>query len=91
MEDLQWKYYLETYVAADYAHRAEGKRSVSGVAVCCRGTLLVSWSCRTQKCVTLSTTEAEYVVMADAMKEALDVRGVLGFLDASRVAKYWSI
>ena len=51
---------LETYVDADYAHKAEDRRSVSGVAVCCGGTL-VSWFSRTQKCVTLSTTEAEYV------------------------------
>lgn len=33
----------------------------------------------TQKCVTLSTTEAEYVAMADGVKEALCVRGVLVF------------
>ena len=35
---------------------------------------------RTQTCVTLSTTEAEYVAMADGVKEALYVRGVLVFL-----------
>ena len=34
----------------------------------------------TQKCVTLSTTEAEYVAMADGGKEALHVRGILAFL-----------
>ena len=41
---------------------------------------LVSSFCRTQKCATLSTTEAEYVAMADGVKEALYVRGVLVFL-----------
>ena len=61
---------IETYVDADYAHKAEDRRSVSGVAVCCGGTLLSCFS-RTQKCVTLSTTEAEYVAMADGVKEAL--------------------
>ena len=69
---------LETYVDADYAHKAEDRRSVSGVAVCCRGTL-VSWFSRTQKCVILSTTEAEYVATADGVKEALYVRGILAF------------
>ena len=35
---------------------------------------------RTQKCVTLSTTEAEFVEMADGVKEALHVREILAFL-----------
>ena len=73
------EYDIETYIDADYAHKVEDRRSVSGVAVCCGGTL-VSWFSRTQKCVTLSTTEAEYVAMADGVKEALYVRGVLVFL-----------
>ena len=70
---------IETHVDADYAHKVEDRRSVSGVAVCCGGTL-ASWFSRTQKCVTLFTTEAEYVAMADGVKEALYVRGVLVFL-----------
>ena len=77
--NVQLEYDLETYVDADYAHKAEDRRSVSGVAVCCRGTL-VFWFSRTQKYVTPSTTEAEYVSMADGVKEALCVRGVLVFL-----------
>ena len=63
LENVKLEYDLETYVDADYAHKADDRRSVSGVAVCCGGTL-VSWFSRTQKCVTLSTTEAEYVAMA---------------------------
>ena len=70
---------LDTYVDADYAHKADDRRSVSGVAVCC-GDTLVSWFPRPQKCVTLSTTEAECVAVADGVKEALYVRGVLFFL-----------
>ena len=70
---------LETYVDADYAHKAEDRRSVSGVAVSCGG-VLVYWFSRTQKCVTLSTTEAEYIAIADGAKEALHVRGILAFL-----------
>ena len=34
----------------------------------------------TQKCVTLFITEAKYVAMADGVKEALFVRGVMVFL-----------
>ena len=76
LEDVQLEYGIETYVDADYAHKVEDRRSVSGVAVCCGGAL-VSWFSRTQKCVTLSTTEAEYVAMADGVKESLYVSGVL--------------
>ena len=64
---------------AEYANKADDRRSVSGVAVC-RGGRLVSWFSRTQKCVTLSTTEAEYVAMADGLKEPFYVRSVLVFL-----------
>ena len=88
---MQLEYNLETYVDADYAHKAEDRRSVSGVAVCCGGTL-VPWFSRTQKCVTLSTTEAEYVAMADGVKEALYVKRSVDFSDAqSGVDEYWSV
>ena len=40
----------------------------------------MSWFSRTQKCVTLSTSEAEYVAMADSIKEALFMRHVWRFL-----------
>ena len=71
-EDVQLEYDIETYVDADSAGRTEDRRSASGVAVCCGGTP-VPWFSRTQKCVTLSTTEAEYVAMADGVKYALYV------------------
>ena len=40
LEDVQLEYDLETSVDADYAHRAKDRRSVSGIAVCCGGTLV---------------------------------------------------
>ena len=79
LEKAQLEYDLEKYVNAVYAHKAEARRSVSGMAVRCGGTI-VSWFSWTQECVTLSTTEAEYVTMADGVKDALYVRGVLVFL-----------
>ena len=40
----------------------------------------VCWFSRTQKCVTLSTTEAEYVALADTTKEVFFMRYVRSFI-----------
>ena len=53
---------LSLFADADYADICNEKRSVSGVAVML-GYTAVSASSTTQHCVTLSTTEAEYVAM----------------------------
>ena len=39
LEDMQLGYHLETYGDTDYAHKAGDRRSVSGVAVSCEGTI----------------------------------------------------
>ena len=70
---------LEVFADADYASTATDRRSVSGGIVMCGGAA-VSWFSRTQKCVTLSTSEAEYVALADSFKEALFMRHVWSFL-----------
>ena len=57
---------LVAYADADYASKATDRRSVSGGAVMCAGAC-VCWFSRTQKRVTLSTTEAEYVALADTI------------------------
>lgn len=63
---------LETYLDAEYPHKAQDRRFVSGVAVSCG----VHW-CRDclgrQTCVTPSTIGAEHVAMAER-------RGILTFL-----------
>ncbi|CAB1097712.1 unnamed protein product [Ectocarpus sp. CCAP 1310/34] len=70
------------YVDADFASKATDRRSVSGplvlVADC-----PVAWISRTQKCVSLSTSEVEYIAMGDGVKEALFVNGMLEFLRSS--------
>ena len=40
----------------------------------------VCWFSRTQKCVTLSTTEAEYVALTDTIKEAMFMRYVWSYI-----------
>ena len=78
---FKWGSGLEISVFADanYAENADDRRSVSGVAVTV-GESSVSWFSSTQKIVTLSTTEAEYVAVGDGAKEALFVKGVLSFI-----------
>ena len=53
---------LSLYVDADCANRDNDKRAVSRVTMVVGGTV-VNASSTTQHCVTLSTSEAEYVAM----------------------------
>ena len=64
---------LSVYVDADYASKGNDRRSVSGVSVMVGGTI-VNASRTTQHCVTLFTSEAEYVPMAQGAKTALFIR-----------------
>ena len=52
---------------------------MSGV-VAIVGSTVVNASSTTQHCITLSTSEAEYVAMAQGAKTALVAKGVLDFL-----------
>ena len=63
---------VSVYVGADYAKKANDRQS--GVAVMCGG-VCVCWKSTTQRCATLSTTEAEYIACGDGIKEALFVCG----------------
>ena len=64
---------LKVFVDSDFASKATDRRSVSGGVVMCAGAC-VSFFSRTQKSVTLSSTEAEYVAMAERFKEAIFLR-----------------
>ena len=70
---------FSVYVEADYANKDNDRRSVSGVAVMVGGTV-VNASSTTPHCVTLFTSEAEYVAMAQGAKTALFTKAVLDFL-----------
>ena len=72
-------FHLVSFADADYASKATDRRSVSGGVVMCAGGG-VSWYSKTQKCVTLSTTQAEYVAMSDVAKEILFLRQVWRFM-----------
>ena len=66
------------YAEADYA-KANDMRSVSGIAVTLGG-IIVSNASKTEKVVSLPTSEAEYIAAGDGVKAALFVRAVLFFI-----------
>ena len=74
---------LEGYVDSDYASTATDRRSVLGNVVMCAGAC-VSFSYRNQKSVTLSSTEAEYVAMANGLKEAIFLHYLWSFIFPDR-------
>ena len=75
---------LEVFADADYASKATDRRSVSGGVIMCGGAS-VCWFSRTQKCVTLSIPEAEYVALGDAVKKLMFLRQVWRFMLPSKV------
>ena len=70
---------LKAYADVDYANEDNVRRSVSGIAVTLGGTV-VSHASKTQRVVSLSTSEAEYIAVGDGVKEALFVRAGLSFI-----------
>ena len=73
---------LSVYTDADYANKETDRRSISGVAVML-GKAAVYATSRTKHCVTLSTTEAEYAVLVEGVKEGMFVRSVMSFTQPS--------
>ena len=74
---------MELFVDSDFASKATDRRSVSGAVVMFAGACVL-YLCRTQKSVALSSMEAEYVAMADGMKEAIFLRYLWSFIFPDR-------
>ena len=73
---LEWMVYADAaYAPGDTTRR----KPASGAAVMCEGAA-IQWISRTQSTSTLSTSEAEYVAMAEVFKEAFFLRPVWRFL-----------
>ena len=67
------------YTDADYAGDLDNRRSTSGYVFAYTGGA-ISWRSRLQDCITLSTTEAEYVAATEACKEAIWLARLVGDL-----------
>ena len=61
---------------SDYAGDLDKRRSTSGYVFTLAGAP-VCWRCTLQSTVALSTTEAEYMALTEAVKEALWLQGLL--------------
>ena len=75
---------LEVFADANHASKATDRRSVSGGAIICGGGS-VCWFSRNQKCVTLSTSEAKYVALRDAVKIVIVFETGLAFMLTRKV------
>jgi hypothetical protein len=67
---------ISGYTDADYGGDLDNRCSTSGSVFFVYGNL-VSWSSKRQKCISQSTTEAEYVAASDACKEAVWLSSLL--------------
>ena len=71
---------LEGFVDADWAGCSDDRRSYTGYAFILAGAA-VSWEAKKQRTVALSTTEAEYMALAEGSKEAIYLRSFLQELE----------
>jgi hypothetical protein len=67
---------LVAYSDSDYAGDTETRRSTTGYLLMCNAGPL-TWASRRQQCVSLSTTEAEYIAMCETTKEITWMRRLL--------------
>jgi len=73
---------LEGFVDADWAGCPIDRRSFTGYVFTLSGAA-VSWESKKQRTVALSSTEAEYMALTEATKEAMYLRGFLSELNLS--------
>ena len=70
---------LARYTNADMAGDVDSRKSTSGYLITFAGGA-VSWQSKLQKCVALSTTEAEFIAATEACKELLWMKKFLNEL-----------
>lgn len=71
---------LHAYSDANWAEDKETRKSNSGYFCSLNGGA-VSWSCKKQELISLSTTEAEYVALSETCKEIIWLKRLVKFFD----------
>ena len=74
---------LSAYSDADWAGDLTDRKSTSGYISMLSGGA-VSWKCRKQTCVVLSTAEAEYLALANAAQEVIWMRQLMDNLECKQ-------
>ena len=64
---------------SDWAGDKDDRRSISGWEIFI-GSCLIGWGSRSQRCVSLSTSEAEFIAVVNIFKELLFIKNMLTFL-----------
>ncbi|XP_065874841.1 uncharacterized protein [Euphorbia lathyris] len=72
------------FVDSDYTGSIDTRKSQTGYVFTVFGTA-ISWRASLQSVVTLSTTEAEFIAVTEAVKEAMWLRGVLTELGVTQI------
>lgn len=67
---------LEAFADADWANDPNDRKSFSGFVIKLGGNT-ISWESRKQRCVAMSSTEAEYLSMSNSCKDILFIRNLL--------------
>ena len=75
--DNMWK--IKGICDSAYAPDPDTRRSITGYGIYIMG-CLVAWKSRSQRSVTLSSTEAEYVAMSEMVQEIMFLKQILEFL-----------
>lgn len=73
---------LTGYSDADWGQDLNTRKSNSGFVYFFGGP--ISWACRKQTCVAQSSTEAEFIALAEASKECIWLRNVLSDFNAQQ-------
>lgn len=73
------QFIVKGYCDADYGADLDKRRSITGMVFTVGGNV-VSWRSSLQKSIALSTTEAEWIALGEASKEAMWLRGFINEL-----------
>ena len=77
LKENKWE--MRAFCDSDWAGDADDRRSITGFCIFLNE-YLISWKSRGQKTVTLSSSEAEYVAVAEVCTEVLFIKTIMDFL-----------